>query len=76
MTSINDDFKAYLAQRAQELASTKTAAQTAFEQQEQRATEGAEVFAGMFAELDAQTHQEPAPAADPAENAFNTLFGL
>lgn len=76
MTSINDDFKAFLAQRAQELAGTKTAAQTAFEQQEHRTAEGGQLFAGMFAELDAQTHQEPAPAPDPAENAFNTLFGL
>jgi hypothetical protein len=80
MTSINQDFQAFLAQRAQELAGTKTTAQTAFEQQEKRAAEGAEVFTGLFAELDAQTHQEPAPVkkftGDPAENAFNQLFGL
>ena len=73
--SINDDFKAFLAQRGQELASNKTAQQTAYERQERRAAEGGQLFTSLFAELDAQTHQEPAPA-DPAENDFNKLFGL
>lgn len=75
MTGINEDFKAFLAQHAQEAAGHKTARQAAYEQQERQAAAGAELFTGLFADLDANSHQEPAPA-DPAEEAFNRTFGL
>lgn len=78
MPGINDDFKAYLAQRGQELASSRTAQQTAYERQQRLADEGGELFNGLFAQLDENSHttaQETAPA-DPAEKAFNNLFGL
>lgn len=76
--TINDDFKAFLAQREQELAGNKTAQQTAYERQERLSAEGGELFTGLFAQLDENSHtigQEPAPA-DPAEEAFNRTFGL
>lgn len=78
MSGINDDFKAFLAQRGQELASHNTAQQTAYERQQRLAEEGGELFTGLFAQLDENNHsteQESAPA-DPAEKAFNNLFGL
>lgn len=74
--TINDDFKAFLAQRSQELAGKPTAAQTDYERRERLESEGGELFTGLFAQLDQNNHSlEPAPA-DPAENDFNKLFGL
>lgn len=75
--SINDDFQAFLVQRGQELASTRTAQQTAYERHQRLATEGGELFAGLFKQLDENNpiEQEPAPA-DPAENDFNNFFKL
>lgn len=76
--SINDDFKAFLTQRGQELASTKTAQQTAYERQERLSAEGGDLFTNLFAQLDENSHlteQDPAPA-DPAEADFNRTFGL
>lgn len=76
--NLNEDFQAYLAQRGQELAATKTDRQAAYERQERLTTQGSELFAGLFAQLDedtAHTTQEPAPA-DPAENDFNNFFGI
>ena len=63
--TLNEDFQAFLAQRAREAAGTKTARQTAYEQQERQAAAGAELFTGLFAQLDESAHlteQEPAPA--------------
>lgn len=74
--SINDDFHNFMAQRAQELANTQTAQQTAYERQQRLAAEGGEVFTRLFAQLDENNPlQEPAPA-DPAANDFNKFFGL
>jgi hypothetical protein len=74
--SINDDFHAFVQQRATELAGTKTAQQTAYERQQRLETEGGALFTGLFAQLDENNHeQEPAPA-DPAEADFNRTFGL
>lgn len=74
--TINEDFKTFLAQRAQELAGQKTAAQTAYERRERLEAEGGELFTGIFAQLGENNQvQEPAPA-DPAEHDFNKIFGL
>lgn len=76
--TINEDFQAYLAQRGQELAATRTDKETAHERQERLATQGGDLFAGLFAQLDADTQltkQESAPA-DPAEYDFNNFFNL
>lgn len=77
MSDINDDFKAYLAQRGQDLAAAKTATQTDYERRQRLNAEGGEVFSGLFAQLDENNDitQEPA-AADPTENDFNKFFGL
>lgn len=79
--TINDDFQAFVQQRATELAGAKTGQQTAYERQERLAAEGGELFTGLFAQLDAQTAIDGEPVAnatpaDPAENDFNNLFGL
>lgn len=75
--SINDDFQAFLTQRGQDLASTETAQQTAYERQQRLAAECGELFVGLFAKIDENNpiEQEPAPA-DPAENDFNKFFNL
>ncbi|BCW85047.1 hypothetical protein NicSoilE8_27200 [Arthrobacter sp. NicSoilE8] len=77
--SINEDFHTYIQQRGQELAAAQTTKQNAYEQLQQRATQAGEIFGELFAEMDAQTDiagtQERQPA-NPAENDFNTFFGL
>lgn len=74
--TLNDDFHAFLQQRGQELAATRTAQQTDYERRQRLEAEGGELFTGLFAHLDENNQmQEPAPA-DPAENDFNKLFGL
>lgn len=77
--TINDDFHAFLQQRGQELAATKTAQQTDYERRQRLEAEGGELFTGLFAQLDEQAASETkvsvAPA-NPAENDFNKFFGL
>lgn len=74
--TIHDDFHAFIQQRGQELAATKTSQQTAYERRHRLEAEGGELFTGLFAQLDENNPmQEPAPA-DPAENDFNKFFGL
>lgn len=78
MSDINEDFNAFLAHRTQEVATEAAARETAYEKQERQNTHGGQIFADLFAQLDANSHTtatEPAPA-DPAEKAFNNVFGL
>lgn len=72
--TLNNDFRAFLQQRGQELAATKTVQQTDYERRQRIEAEGGELFTGLFARLDENNQeQEPAPA-DPAENDFRKFF--